>query len=215
MKFSIVLLFFLFPKMLFSQELYQIPFKNEKYSLMRMSEKEFANKKKHRDLFVYDSLFLEKKQNTLIVHTQIQDLKFTNNSFPGDVAFREYKCVGRFLDVNRFIVKFNQYEFSSYLLIDSKSAAIDTLMSIPTLSPNNKNIASYYFNPWGENLLSQIEFYSLTTNNIKRCFAITITTWVPIDLYWDSNNVIFIKVSSMNDFLNKKDRYDYFKLRLK
>ena len=201
---------------LYSQELSQIPFSNSKYTISRIDEKEFVdNKIKYKDGFVVDSLFSPKVNEITSIKTSLKSINFKDKAHVSDPSFEEYKCIGLFPKIGKYVLKFSQYEFSSYLIIDYKTGSIDTLFSRPHLSPNCKYLVSYDFDPYGDFMQSNIQVYFAKVGGLKSVFDISVVSWVAIDLFWKTDNMILVKVATMEDYLMKRNNFSFLKIFLK
>ncbi len=188
---------------------------NEKlYHLDTTSITEFNFAKNNfKDDIKYDTLNIKKVNGTINLPIDKKTITFTSfsdtlsNSYETEIE--EYNYIGKFDKIGLYIVEGLFWEHFEYYLIDKKSGKKTTLWNKPKISSTHKFIANLSM-PYGlEGIPNGIQIWKINYNSnnkkelskISKKIEIDQQNWVPIDLFWKSDNSLILKVISVENFL--------------
>jgi hypothetical protein len=139
-----------------------------------------------------------------------------------DTDIREYKYLGQFKPINKYVVAGYFWEFYECYLVDKVTGKIYTTWTQPSLSPDNKFLASLSL-PYGlEGMPNGIQVFKVMNGGeaITKYFEINQDEWSPYESYWESNDSIIIKMLPIKRVLEinglpKEEDFSYLRLSIK
>ena len=139
-----------------------------------------------------------------------------------DTDIREYKYLGQLKPINKYVVGGYFWEFYECYLVDKVTGKVDTTWTSPSLSPDNRLLASLSL-PYGlEGLPNGIQIFKVENSGkqITKYFEINQDEWSPYESYWESNDSIIIKMLPIGRVLEingipKEEDFSYLRLKIK
>lgn len=139
-----------------------------------------------------------------------------------DTDIRKYKYLGQLKPINKYVVGGYFWEFYECYLVDKATGKVDTTWTSPSLSPDNRLLASLSL-PYGlEGLPNGIQIFKVENDGeqITKYFEINQEEWSPYESYWESNDSIIIKMLPIDRVLEingvpKEEDFSYLRLKIK
>ncbi len=143
------------------------------------------------------------KRPPVEIVTQFEKLKFKNINPAFDKGFYDedeidYFNLGFSSVINKHLVYAGYYEYEELLLVDHITAKADTLIGLPHFSPDAKRIASYNIDPYGDNIVGDVEVFAVSkrlTKLFKQRFD-----FIPVDIRWANDNSVIVKAITIKDY---------------
>jgi hypothetical protein len=178
-------------------------------------------KQAYKEKLLQDTLSFKKQngQLKLPLSSGINTYKIFQDSIKGseDENKKEYNYLGQFKEIDFYVVSVTYWEHFEVLLIDKKSGNHYSIWSVPSLSPNNKRIATIPSSGLeGEPVGIQILSINKTNyTQIEKVIEINQQLWNPVDFVWEDNNSVILKVTELADHSKGKKEVVFSYLRLK
>lgn len=203
------------------------------FNLVNTGKADFEKaKKEYKDSLIPDTLTFKKVNGQLRLkinqkwkpYVTFQDtLINTDND-----EIREYKYLGQYKELNHYLVEGYFWEHYESYLIDKESGKITTTWTRPYISPGKKFLANLSMAYGLEGPPNGIQVWKIDRNSSNQSGSISINKyieidqqiWAPFNFYWESDNAIIIKTTSVKKFweLNgepKETDFSFLRLTLK
>ncbi|MBO9703615.1 MAG: hypothetical protein J7604_25650 [Sporocytophaga sp.] len=173
------------------------------YIIKNSTENEFLSASKmYRNLFIKDTLKTNKIDGILTLPLKNKVIKLKD--FPiaqYESEGLEYKLVGEILSPNKYVVEVSYWEGKDYLLINKANGNVDTIWSIPYISPDNKRILT--ISPqWGmEGVPNGVKIF-LNKESLIEEYKIIQDMWVPREVAWKNNFTVIIKMTPVTKYFD-------------
>jgi hypothetical protein len=161
----------------------------------------------------------QNEQLKLPLYSRINEYRIFQDNYKGDED--ENKCIfnylGQFNQIDYYVVSVTYWEHYEVLLVDKLSGDHYVIWSVPKISPDNNLIATILpFGLEGEPVGIQVLYVNkFDDNHIQKIIEINQQLWNPIDIIWESNNSIILKVNKMTDYCKSGKEVDFSYMRLK
>lgn len=202
----------------------------ESFSIIEASAFEFelANSK-YENPIVYDSITYKKKDGAinLPINSKWKPfVTFIDTLLKTDeTEIREYYYMGQFKNIGFYLVSGTFWEYSENSLVNKRTGNVTSIWNTPIISPNEKFIANLSM-PYGlEGIPNGIQIWSVEKNEKNQAIPISISKhieidqsiWIPVEITWESDVSLILKVVSIHNFLEsggKPEDKDHYFLRL-
>lgn len=186
----------------------------------RVNEDVFLSAKKACINKLFKDTLSIKKQNgqlKLPLSSGVNIYKTFRDSIKGteDESRKEFKYLGQFKEIDFYVLSVTYWEHFEVYLVDKKSGNHYSVWSVPSLSPDNKKIATILsFGLEGEPAGVQILSVDKTSyTQVEKLIEVDQKLWNPVDFVWESNNSLILKVTDLDE--SKKDQiFSFLRLRL-
>lgn len=144
-----------------------------------------------------------------------------------DTEIREFQYLGQFENIGIYVVGGSFWEHYECYLINKHNGNTTTIWNTPTLSPNQKYIASLSMAYGLEGVPNGIQIWSIDSNieneaepiSINKFLEMDQLDWIPEELVWETNNSLILKVISVEHFMQSEGQpnaedYYYLKFRI-
>jgi hypothetical protein len=128
-----------------------------------------------------------------------------NDGVPYDENRITYNLINDFKEINKYLIKVDEYEQTSYLLIDRDTGVTDSLAGAPFISPNQDFIFSSYYNQYEEPFPSQeIYIHNYRNEQLKLIFKHSFSGYELVSFYWKNSNELNLKLIHNSKMFFKK-----------
>jgi hypothetical protein len=159
----------------------------------------------------------------IVTRTETLIFKNINPAFDRgfyDESKTDYFNLGFSSVVNKHLLYAGYYEFEELILIDHSTTKRDTLIGLPHFSPNAQRIVAYNVDPYGEDIVGDIEVFAVN-KTLSKLFKQSFN-FIPVEVRWLANNDIVVKAISIKNYTGTngsqgmvKDNFMYKKISFK
>ena len=195
------------------------------FSIERVDEEAFVlAKKKYKGKLLEDTLNVKKIDGRFRLPLTLNNAysNFEDSTKADeDENKKEYKYLGQFKEIDFYLVSVNYWEHNKVLLVDRATGDKYPIWSIPSLSPNNKRLASILSsglegNPIGIQVLSVNKSEYL---QIDKLIEIDQRIWNPLDVAWENDSSLILRITPLIDYskqteVNINQDFSYIRLRI-
>lgn len=173
------------------------------YFIKKIKEKDFSFFSTHYKNEQYYNYTQQKKINGELVLNlnSKKTIKFKDSiNYDHEEDSEKYNYLAFNNYLNSYFIKLERWEQNDILMINKENGNIDTLWSLPILSPQKKHLLELS-SSWGlEGIPNGIRVYKYEKNKLKLYFQIIQSTWIPKSSFWKNENTILIKVLPTNKY---------------
>lgn len=172
---------------------------NAIFIIEKVKENDFLSAKKSSIEKLYqDTSKVYQKNKQITLPLNLGSHKIFRDSILNGENIEKYEFIGEYKDIDMYLIFGIYWENSEGILVDKNNGEIYRIWNKPTISPDNKKLASicsYGMEgmPIGiqiMNIGSQKEYTRL--NNF---IEVNQRIWNPLDFVWESNNSLILKVN--------------------
>jgi hypothetical protein len=197
------------------------------FSIAKATLEDFKKAKNgYKDIFIQDTLTIRKVNG-------VTELPLNRPHYPPSVIFkdtlvgigetdeREYHYLGRFANLEYYLVSGIFWEHYECYLINKKTGSKTTTWNRPFLSPTSKYFANLSMAYGLEGVPNGIQIWKVENQNyLSKYLELDQQIWVADDFFWETDNSLILKVAPVDQYLNESGQpnemeFYYLRLRLK
>lgn len=114
-----------------------------------------------------------------------------SRTYEMDVA--ELSYLGKLPSLHKYVLHVQLWESSRILLVDQQTGAIDSLQSVPSMSPKLGFAAAIFQGYPYEGADNGVEVFQVAAPRLRRKFTIAQEQWLPYDVAWVDERSFIVK----------------------
>jgi len=200
------------------------------FSITKASTEDFLKAKKlYVNKMLYDTTTFRKTNGEIKLPVDRKwkpFVTFTDTLLNTDDSdIREYQYLGRFDKIDFYVVGGSFWEHYECYLIDKLTGRQTTIWNTPMISPNDKFIANLSMAYGLEGVPNGLQIWRIDRHennqvepiSISKHFELDQQIWAPIDIVWETDNSLILKVATIENYLKtngESNENDFYCLRL-